>query len=54
MLETANFFPDLDERVRRDPGLLDKVLGDEAEDTPKSHHHSSYSSVVITTKPDGV
>ena len=48
--------PDLDERIRRDPQLLDEYLKEEEgpQNPSKSHFHSSFSSVVITTRPDGV
>lgn len=52
---------DLDSSVSRDPHLLDQFLkeGDEtrqAKSQPPPRSHSSYSSssVVITTRPDGV
>ncbi|CAI8000194.1 hypothetical protein GBAR_LOCUS2861 [Geodia barretti] len=50
---------DLDERVRRDPRLLDKYLdsGDveprPRKDSSSPRYHSSYSSVIITARPDG-
>ena len=46
--------PDLDESVRKDPRLLDKYLAEDSPSQPKLRSHSSYSSVVITTRPDGV
>ena len=51
----VNTAPDLDEKVRRDPRLLDRYLEDNVETKSSSpHFHSSYSSVTITTRPDGV
>lgn len=56
---------DLDQQVEADPSLLEKYL--RGEESPRSHihggqespgphihPHSSYSSVVITRRPDGV
>lgn len=56
---------DLDQQVEADPSLLEKYL--RGEESPRSHihggqespgphihSHSSYSSVVITRRPDGV
>ena len=45
--------------MRRNPRLLDEVLEDNEssrhqDESLSPHYHSSYSSVVITTRPDGV
>ena len=56
---------DLDQQVEADPSLLEKYLrgeesprshihGGEEGPGPHIHSHSSYSSVVITRRPDGV
>lgn len=45
---------DLDQQVEADPSLLDEYLRGEEHPRPPVHSHSSYSSVVITRRPDGV
>lgn len=45
---------DLDQQVEADPSLLDQYLRGEEHPRPPVHSHSSYSSVVITRRPDGV
>ena len=45
---------DLDQQVEADPSLLDEYLHGEEHPRPPVHSHSSYSSVVITRRPDGV
>lgn len=47
---------DLDESIRKDPHLLDRYLKEESSPRQEPHlprHHSSYTSVVITARPDG-
>ena len=49
---------DLDSQVEADPALLEEFMGRDKESSPnerpRPHFHSSYSSVVITRRPDGV
>ena len=49
-------FPDLDSLVQSDPSLLDEVLQQKSteRESPHMKHYHSYSSVVVTRRPDGV
>ena len=57
---TRHACTDLDKQVEADPSLLDDYLRGEKDklpdrrSRPRVHSHSSYSSVVITRRPDGV
>ena len=50
-------FSDLDSQLQNNPSLLDEVLGQGSpsnHDPPRMEHYHSYSSVVVTRRPDGV